>query len=63
MARSDALQALQLKTPRHIPRTEYSASSHWSLVSRVTGLPVDEHSPADAKRRASLAFEMRGILA
>ena len=39
MAYQNAMDALNLNMPRKVPRTEYSASSYWSLVSAVTGIP------------------------
>lgn len=57
MAYRDAMDAIALNMPRHIPRTEYSASSYWPLVSRVTGMRVDEESAQEDKKRAAAAFE------
>ena len=57
MAYRDAMDAIQLNMPRHIPRTEYSAPTYWPLVSRVTGIPVDERTPAAQRKKASAAFE------
>ena len=57
MAYRDAMDAINLNMPRHIPRTEYSASFYWPLVARVTGIPVDEHTPPEGQRAASMAFE------
>ena len=57
MGYQDTMDALNLKMPRKVPRTEYSASGHWALIRRVTGIPVNETSPDDVKRRASMAFE------
>lgn len=57
MGYQDAMNALNLQMPRRIPRTEYSAGSHWALISKVTGIPVNENSPDDQKHRARKAFE------
>jgi hypothetical protein len=57
MAYTDAMDALLLKMPRKIPRTEYSASFHWPLVRRVTGIDVHSDSDDMTKARASQAFE------
>lgn len=47
------MDALNLKMPRKVPRTEYSASSYWSLVSAVTKIPVTQESDNETKFRAS----------
>ena len=57
MSYQDAMDAINLKMPRRIPRTEYSASSYWKLIQKVTGIQVDEHSPQKAKEDAAQAFE------
>ena len=57
MAYKDAMDAIELRMPRHIPRTEYSASSYWPLVARVTGIPVGEDSAEEEKKKAASAFE------
>ena len=56
MSYSDAMAAINLEMPDRIPRTEYSASRHWELVSRVTNIPVDSRSAAEEQRKASAAF-------
>ena len=40
-----------------VPRTEYSAESHWELAAQVTGIPVTRQSPDSEKGRASNAFK------
>ena len=57
MGYQDTMDALNLKMPKKTPRTEYSASFHWPLVSRVTGISVSENSDGAVKSRASAAFE------
>jgi uroporphyrinogen-III decarboxylase len=56
MSFEDGWAALNLDMPPRVPRTEYSADTHWSLVREVTGRQVDEHSDADTRRQASDAF-------
>lgn len=57
MGYQDAMSALKLEMPKRIPRTEYSASFHWPLVSKVTGIAVDEQSAPELQLKASQAFE------
>jgi len=57
MAYQDAMDALNLTMPRKVPRTEYSASFHWPLIDKVTGIAVDNESSDGVKRKASMAFE------
>jgi len=56
MSYTDGMAALNLEVPDRVPRTEYSAESHWPLIKRVTGIDVDAHSPDTAKAEASKAF-------
>lgn len=56
MSYADGMAAINLEMPARIPRTEYSADSHWQLVSAVTGLAVSQASPDDVKIRARKAF-------
>ena len=56
MSYTDGMAAIHLEMPARIPRTEYSADSHWELVSAVTGLAVSQASPDDVKARARQAF-------
>lgn len=56
MSLQNGLAALHLEMTDHVPRTEYSASAHWPLVSRVTGITVDEHSAPELQSKASAAF-------
>ncbi len=56
MSLQDGMAALYLEMPDRVPRTEYSAHFHWNLVQRVTGISVDENSPAEVQVKASRAF-------
>lgn len=57
MSYQDGWAAINLEMPARIPRTEYSAESyHWPLISRVTGLNVNEASPPEERAAASRAF-------
>ena len=57
MSYQDAWAAIHGEMPSRIPRTEYSAESHWKLVEKVTGITVDEHSSEEIRRNASNAFK------
>ena len=57
MSYQNAMDALMLKGPAKIPRTEYSASNYWDLIRRVTGIPVTTDSTGEEKERAVKAFE------
>jgi len=48
--------ALNLQMPDIIPRTEYSAESHWELIKAVTGLFIDEGSSGADILKAQKAF-------
>lgn len=56
MSYQNGWAALHLEMTDKIPRTEYSASEHWKLVSRVTGIAVTSLSPPQLQARASEAF-------
>lgn len=56
MSYQDAWAAINLEMPERIPRTEYSAESHWELVKKVTGIDVNAHSPETVRAEASRAF-------
>ncbi|NLM78554.1 MAG: hypothetical protein GX173_10785 [Ruminococcaceae bacterium] len=56
MSYADGMAAINLDMPARIPRTEYSAESHWPLISTVTGLSVSQDSPEAAKAKARQAF-------
>lgn len=57
MSFSDGWSALNLEMPSRVPRTEYSAAGHWGLVSKVTGIEVNEKSTRETQAIASVAFE------
>lgn len=56
MSLQDGLAALHLEMPRRVPRTEYSAESHWKLVETVTGIKVTPQSSVEEQWAASCAF-------
>ncbi len=56
MSYYDGMAAINLEMPSRVPRTEYSAESHWELLSIVTGIHVDNKSPWDLKKKAQRAF-------
>ena len=56
MSYHDGWMAINLEMPARVPRTEYSADSHWELIKAVTGIDVDAHSGGPVKSAASLAF-------
>lgn len=56
MSYADGMAALNLEFSGRVPRTEYSAESHWALVQKVTGRKVDQHSTAQEQHQASLDF-------
>lgn len=57
MSYQDGWSALNLEMPGRVPRTEYSASNHWELVSAVTGMAVDPESTPEDQAKAKRAFE------
>lgn len=56
MSCQDGMSALHLEAPALIPRTEYSAERHWSLINAVCGTHVSENSPPSERQNASSAF-------
>ena len=56
MGKEDMLAALSLEMPERVPRTEYSAESHWELVEKVTGIPVSALSTPEEQQKARSAF-------
>jgi hypothetical protein len=53
MSKQDFLDALNLKMPARVPRTEFAADGHWELVKQVTGIDT---SIVENRRRASCEF-------
>lgn len=47
---------MRLEMPDKIPRTEYSAETHWKLVQKVTGRIVGADSSIEEKQEAITAF-------
>ncbi|MFP4356194.1 MAG: uroporphyrinogen decarboxylase family protein [Phycisphaerae bacterium] len=56
MSRQDGLAALHLDMPPRVPRTEYSAHTHWRLVNAVCGTDLTPQSPKSDRQAGSLAF-------
>jgi len=56
MSYKDGIAAINLEMPDRIPRTEYSAESHWALVKAVTGIDVTSHSEVAIQNQARRAF-------
>jgi uroporphyrinogen-III decarboxylase len=57
MSYQDGWAAINLDMPSRVPRTEYSVTRHWDVVRAVTGMDVNEQSPAAEQARAGLALE------
>lgn len=56
MSLADGMAAINLEMPSRVPRTEFSAESHWELVKAVTGINVCIGSTEEVKRQASNSF-------
>ena len=56
MSYRDGWAAINLEMPERVPRTEYSAESHWELMRAVTGADVSADSPDEIKERARSLF-------
>jgi len=56
MSYDDGWAALNLEMPGRVPRTEYSASEHWGLVSRVTGKNVSSRDDEATLKKANNEF-------
>jgi hypothetical protein len=54
----DGWAAIHLQMPGRVPRTEYSAESHWDLIKAVTGIDVGVESPGEVKTAAAAAFRL-----
>ena len=50
------ISALNLEMPPEVPRTEYSADSHWELIKIVTGIDVNFQSSDKIKQKARYEF-------
>jgi len=57
MSKQDGMAAIHLEMPDRVPRTEYSAESHWKLVQKVTGITVSEDSSDKERSHASKIFK------
>lgn len=57
MSYSDGLAAINLEFSDRVPRTEYSADSHWSLVSKVIGKEITAFSSPEELGMASTQFK------
>lgn len=47
---------MNLEMPPRVPRTEYSVTMHWELVSAVTGIDVGPENDEAVRTRAARAF-------
>ena len=56
MSYNDGWDALNLRMPPRVPRTEFSLESHWEVIRRVTGINVTYQSDNETKRKSSLAL-------
>lgn len=59
MSYEDGIAALRLQMPSRVPRTENSVEMHWDLIKVVTGIDVNEQSPAQLKTRAGIELQRR----
>lgn len=56
MSYQDGMAAINLEMSSRVPRTEYSAETHWSLIKAVTGIDVCFKSSDEVKSNASANF-------
>jgi hypothetical protein len=56
MSYQDGWDALNLRMPSRVPRTEYSLESHWAVARSVTGIDVNSQSDQGTKQKASRAL-------
>lgn len=56
MSYEDGWAAVNLEMPPRVPHVEFDAETHWELVSTVTGIQVNAHSPDEIRRGATRAF-------
>jgi hypothetical protein len=47
MSYADGWAAINLEMPARVPHTEYSVTSHWEVVEKVTGLHISPHDPPE----------------
>lgn len=59
MSFHDGWDALNLRMPARVPRTEYSTGLHHELLTAVTGIAVGERSSPELKARAIRAFHRK----
>lgn len=57
MTFADGWAAINLEMPDRVPRTEYSAESHWALIHAVTGIDVTADSPDEVKQEAQRCMD------
>ena len=56
MSLQNGVAAFNLEKTDYVPRTEYSASTHWELVEKVTGICVNANSDLRIQNKASAQF-------
>ncbi len=56
MSYTDGNDAMNLRMPDRVPRMEFSAEMHWSLIKAVTGLNVSTESTEEFRRKAAKEF-------
>ena len=56
MSHKNGMAALRLEMPDTVPRTEYSADSHWELIGKVTGIEITDDSSGELRKKAVRAF-------
>ncbi len=56
MGYAEGWAALNMEMPKKVPRTEYSATNHWDLLTAVTGIDVGVDSDGETKGKAARAF-------
>jgi len=56
MSFADGMAAMNLEFSARVPRMEFSAEMHWSLIKAVTGIDVSTDSGQEFRREAAKAF-------
>jgi uroporphyrinogen-III decarboxylase len=56
MSYQDGWDALNLRMPPRVPRTEYSLESHWAVARSLTGINVNGQSDGETMQKASRAL-------